>query len=266
MKGLEPSIPYIQLPAMDYFYMAGTPFESHALSISALDMPLLEIYGVVGETGSGKSTFCRLLTGLLPDREDLSHLPFDNCRENIGYVFQQPEHQLFANTVREELEFALQNFNIPMAEWPKLCEKALTRCGLSSDYLDKSPLILSGGEKRRVAIAAVLVYEPELLVLDEPTAGVDGCGRQILIKTILDYAASGKTIFWVSHELDDILLYTNRCLFFAKGKILDFDYSYQVLRRQADVKTDILRYVEKSGCQDFEIPALLQAIRRKYEQ
>lgn len=257
---------FIRFSATDYFYMKGTPFERHALHLDDFELPIGGIYGVVGETGSGKSTFCRLLAGLLPGCEHLCQLPFSGGRENVGYVFQQPEHQLFENTVREELEFSLKNFDYPRNKWGNLCEQALLMCGLESAYLDKNPMILSGGEKRRVAIASILVYEPRLLILDEPTAGVDGAGRQILIKTIINYARNGGTVVWVSHELDDILLYTENCLFFEHGRLAAFGTVYEVLRDHGSIKTDILRYVEESGCGKHKIKALLRAIARKYEK
>jgi energy-coupling factor transport system ATP-binding protein len=168
--------------------------------------------------------------------------------------------------VREELEFALKNFDYPVNNWDHLCEQALLRCGLDSAYLDKNPMILSGGEKRRVAIASILVYEPQLLILDEPTAGVDGAGRQTLIQTITDYARNGRTVIWVSHELDDILLYTEKCLFFDEGRLAAFGPTYDVLCNYGDMKTDILRYVEGSACDKHKIKALLRAIARKYEK
>ena len=200
-----------------YGYSKGTPFEKGALKGVSVDFKKGEIVAVIGHTGSGKSTLLQHLNGLLkPDSGEVlfedksiyeSKQSLRNCRFNVGLCFQYPEQQLFESTVYRDIAFGPTNMGLSQDEIQKRVLDSIKYVGLSEDYLEKSPFDLSGGEKRRVAIAGVISMEPKVLILDEPTAGLDPLGKNNLLQLIKDYnQRTGNTVIFVSHNMDDVAL------------------------------------------------------------
>ncbi len=213
-----------------YGYSKGTPFETGALKGVSFDFNQGEIVALIGHTGSGKSTLLQHLNGLL--KADSGEVLFEGkdihaskqslrqCRFNVGLCFQYPEQQLFETTVYKDIAFGPRNMGLSDQEIEKRVRSAVSYVGLSEDYLEKSPFDLSGGEKRRVAIAGVIAMEPKVLILDEPTAGLDPMGKNALLKLIKDYNAStGNTVIFVSHSMDDVAVVADRVLVMNKGEI-----------------------------------------------
>ncbi len=213
-----------------YGYSKGTPFETGALKGVSLDFQQGEIVALIGHTGSGKSTLLQHLNGLL--KADSGQVLFDGvdihtsketlrqCRFNVGLCFQYPEQQLFESTVYKDISFGPKNMGLTEDEIRKRVLKSISYVGLSEDYLEKSPFDLSGGEKRRVAIAGVIAMEPKFLILDEPTAGLDPVGKNALLKLIRDYNAStGSTVIFVSHNMDDVANVADRVVVMNKGLV-----------------------------------------------
>ena len=215
--------------------------KSKSLAVSALDgvnltIPSGEFFGIVGKTGSGKSTFVQHLNGLIEVQKNRGELwvgdfnladkkcNFTALRKKVGMVFQYPEYQLFAETVSEDVSYALKNFmpSLGEKEVKERVKKALALVGLDYEKIkDKSPFELSGGQKRRVAIAGVLIVEPEVLILDEPAAGLDPAGKKeflALLKAV--HQSFVKTIVIVSHDMDLIAEYCTNLAVFSQGKIL----------------------------------------------
>ncbi len=210
------------------------------LNVKALDGVSLTIeegdfFGIIGKTGSGKSTFVQHLNGLIKVQKDSGKLyvgDFDltdkNCdfktlRSKIGMVFQYPEYQLFAETVKDDVAFGLKNFHSDLSEarTEELVKEALSAVGLNySEIKDKSPFDLSGGQKRRVAIAGVIVSKPEVLVLDEPAAGLDPKGKEEFLRLLKNFHSTfAKTVVIVSHDMDLVAEYCNNVAVFKDGKI-----------------------------------------------
>jgi len=213
-----------------YGYSKGTPFETGALKGVTLDFQPGEIVALIGHTGSGKSTLLQHLNGLL--KADSGQVLFDGidihssketlrqCRFNVGLCFQYPEQQLFESTVYKDISFGPKNMGLSEEEIKKRVLSAISYVGLSEEYLEKSPFDLSGGEKRRVAIAGVIAMEPEFLILDEPTAGLDPIGKNSLLKLIKEYNAStGSTVIFVSHNMDDVADVADRVVVMSKGQV-----------------------------------------------
>ncbi len=213
-----------------YGYSKGTPFETGALKGVSLDFEQGEIVAVIGHTGSGKSTLLQHLNGLL--KADSGEVLFDgkniyeskeslrNCRFNVGLCFQYPEQQLFESTVYKDIAFGPKNMGLGETEIKRRVYEAIKYVGLNEDYLEKSPFDLSGGEKRRVAIAGVIAMEPKVLILDEPTAGLDPVGKNNLLNLIKDYNnATGSTVIFVSHNMDDVAAVAHRVIVMNKGEV-----------------------------------------------
>ncbi len=212
-----------------YGYSKGTPFEIGALNDVSLDFEAGEIVALIGHTGSGKSTLLKHLNGLL--KADSGKVVFDgvdihsskktliDCRFNVGLCFQYPEQQLFESTVYRDIAFGPSNMGLSQEEIKERVYNAIEYVGLTSDYLDKSPFDLSGGEKRRVAIAGVLAMKPRVLILDEPTAGLDPAGKKSLLELIESYNKNtGSTVIFVSHNMDDVALIAHKVIVMSKGK------------------------------------------------
>ncbi len=213
-----------------YGYSKGTPFETGALRGVTIDFEQGEIVALIGHTGSGKSTLLQHLNGLL--KGDSGKVLFEGvdihssketlrkCRFNVGLCFQYPEQQLFESTVYKDIAFGPKNMGLSDEEINKRVLSAISYVGLSDSYLEKSPFDLSGGEKRRVAIAGVIAMEPKVLVLDEPTAGLDPMGKNALLKLIKDYNHStGNTVIFVSHNMDDVASVADRVVVMNKGQV-----------------------------------------------
>ncbi len=195
-------------------YQSGSPFEKTALRDINLEIHAGELVAIIGHTGSGKSTLIQHFNGLEKptsgkvyiDGVDLStpKLNLKQIRQKVGLVFQYPEHQLMEETVRKDIAFGPKNMGLSDADVEDRVRSACHAIGLKESLLDKSPFELSGGEKRRVAIAGVLAMEPKVLILDEPTAGLDPAGRDELLDLILKLNDCGMTIVLVSHSMEDV--------------------------------------------------------------
>lgn len=224
----------IKFENVSYVYMQGGPFEKTALNNINLEIGDGEFIGLIGHTGSGKSTLIQLLNGLIKPTEGRVRVAgFDltdkktkmrDVRFKVGLVMQYPEHQLFEETVFKDIAFGPQNMGLPQEEIKNRVEFAANLVGLSKEILDKSPFDLSGGQKRRVAIAGVLAMEPKVLILDEPTAGLDPGGRDEILFKIKDmHERMNLTVILVSHSMEDVAKLADRILVMNSGSIEMFD-------------------------------------------
>lgn len=221
----------IELKSVSYTYAPNTHYETRALDNINLTIDDGEFLGIIGKTGCGKSTLIQLISGLLVpdtgtvflDGEDIHHKKYDlsTLRRKIGLVFQFSEYQLFETTVERDVAFALKNLGVGKNEIRERVKEALCAVGFDYDKIkDKSPLSLSGGEKRRVAIAGVLAAKPEYLILDESVAGLDPVGRAAFLELLEGLNKSGTTIIMISHDSDALAECTTRILLMDKGQIL----------------------------------------------
>jgi energy-coupling factor transport system ATP-binding protein len=213
---------------LSYIYMQGTPFEKTALKDINLTINDGEFAGIIGHTGSGKSTLIQHFNGLLKPTSgrvlingaDTAGKNLKELRRHVGVVFQYPEHQLFDETVYKDIAFGLYKQKIPEEQIRSEIMRVIEAVGLDAGILEKSPFELSGGQKRRVAIAGVLVMKPEILILDEPTAGLDPKGRDEIFGNILKiHETLGITVILVSHSMEDIARLVNRVIVMNKGQI-----------------------------------------------
>ena len=222
----------IALKQLSYTYQEGTPFEGAALFDVNIEIPSGSYTALIGHTGSGKSTILQLLNGLLlPSRGEVqmndlhidsesSQKELKNLRKKVGLVFQFPESQLFAETVVKDVAFGPQNFGVDQETAESIAKEKLSLVGLSEVLFERSPFELSGGQMRRVAIAGILAMEPEILVLDEPTAGLDPSGRRELMKLFASFHQAGMTIVLVSHSMEDVAEYANLVYVLEKGRMV----------------------------------------------
>lgn len=219
----------IEVKNLSHTYLPGTPLARQALQDVSLTIASGSFTAIAGHTGSGKSTFIQHLNGLLQptagkvlvDGVDISgkDMPARQARQRVGMVFQYPEQQLFEESVAADVAFGPKNQGLSEEEVAKRVREAMALVGLSYEaYGETSPFQLSGGEKRRVAIAGVLAMHPDYLVLDEPTAGLDPRGREALMQMIVGLAPM--TIIFVSHNMDDILRLADKLLVFSQGKLV----------------------------------------------
>jgi energy-coupling factor transport system ATP-binding protein len=220
----------IKVEALRHVYSEGTPFEKVAIEDISVEIPAGQFVGIIGHTGSGKSTFIQHLNGLLQpnagtvtlggqdifETKKITH----DIRFRVGLVFQYPEYQLFEETVYKDISFGPKNMGLDEKEIDAHVRRAAAFTGISENLFEDSPLELSGGQKRRVAIAGVIAMEPEVLILDEPTAGLDpeGC-RQILDNICTYKRETGATVLLVSHSMDDMAKLAERIIVFNKGHI-----------------------------------------------
>ena len=215
--------PILQVQDLTYIYSAGTPFEHKALDKLNFSVERGEFIGIIGHTGSGKSTLMQHLNGLLKptsgkvllDGQDIwaDKKMTRQARFRVGLVFQYPEYQLFEETVYKDIAFGPKNMGLSASEVDRRVREAAGFVGLREDQLQVSPFDLSGGQKRRVAIAGVIAMEPEVLILDEPTAGLDPEGREEILANIQAYRqAKNATIMMVSHSMNDVARLTDRLL------------------------------------------------------
>lgn len=222
----------IELKNISYTYSKGTPFVKQGIKDLSLSIKDGEWIVVMGSSGSGKSTFLQHLNGLLKpdtgtvlvDGQDIHSTPANikEARRKVGFVFQYPEHQLFGGTIYEEIAYGPENYGFTKEQIEILVKNSMETVGLSYDlYKDRSPHELSGGEKRRVALAGVLATKPSVITLDEPTAGLDALGKEKLFDTIYKLNKEhGITVIWVTHELTRIAAVANRLLVINKGEIV----------------------------------------------
>lgn len=221
----------IKIKGLNYIYAAGTPFEKAALKDINLEIADGEFAGIIGHTGSGKSTLIQHINGLI--RPTSGEIEVDGrkisrqsnnlntlCRE-VGLVFQYPEHQLFELTVAKDIAFGPKNLGLPPEEVERRVKEAAALVGLKEKYMEKSPFELSGGQKRRVAIAGVLAMRPKILILDEPTAGLDPKGRDSILRQIRQlHRQTGATVLLVSHSMEDVAEYVDRVIAMNDGRIV----------------------------------------------
>ena len=215
---------------LNYIYSQGTAYEKHALKDICLEIPDGQFIGLIGHTGSGKSTLIQHLNGLLKassgniyfNGRDIYDEDFSmkGLRAKVGLVFQYPEHQLFETTVVKDVEFGPKNQKLPQLEVNLRTFEAIKMVGIPEELYDASPFELSGGQKRRVAIAGVLAMKPEVLILDEPTAGLDPMGRDEILDQIAKIQRESKiTVILVSHSMEDVAKYVDRLIVMDHGSV-----------------------------------------------
>ena len=238
----------MKLKKVSYVYSEGDAFEKKALDEISLEIPDGQFIGIIGHTGSGKSTLIQHLNGLLRatsgaiyyDGENIYQEGYDmrTLRSKVGLVFQYPEHQLFEVDVFSDVCFVPKNLGLSKEEVEERAKKALTQVGLDESYYKKSPFELSGGQKRRVAIAGILAMHPQVLILDEPTAGLDPKGRdEILDQVALLQKERKITVILVSHSMEDVARYVDRIIVVNDGKILFDDTPKQVFQHYKELES-----------------------------
>ena len=236
--------PILQVQNLTHTYSAGTPFQHTALENINFTVNRGEFIGIIGHTGSGKSTLMQHLNGLLKpssgkillDGKDIwtDKKLTRQARFRVGLVFQYPEYQLFEETVYKDISFGPKNMGLDKNEIDRRVRQAAEFVGLTEQQLQTSPFDLSGGQKRRVAIAGVIAMEPEVLILDEPTAGLDPVGREEILSNIEDYRrAKNATIMMVSHSMNDVARLTDRLLV-LNGAHIAMDGTPDEVFRQAE--------------------------------
>lgn len=256
----------LELKNLSYVYGTGTPFEKTAVNNLSLSIEKGEFIGIMGHTGSGKSTLVQMLNGLMKptsgqvllDGEDICANPKDirKIRFKVGMVFQYPEYQLFEETVAKDIAFGPTNMGKSGAELEKAVNDAARFTGLKDELLEKSPFDLSGGEKRRAAIAGVIAMNPEVLVLDEPTAGLDPMGRDVLLSQIVQYHKERKnTVILVSHSMEDIARVADKIIVMNKSNLVMFDKTKEVFSKG--------RELEKIGLRVPQITKIMLELREK---
>ncbi|MCY7202876.1 energy-coupling factor transporter ATPase [Streptococcus gallolyticus subsp. gallolyticus] len=232
----------ITLESVNYTYQAGTPFEGRALFDINLSIKEGSYTAFIGHTGSGKSTIMQLLNGLNVPTEgtvivddikitaDSKNKDIKPVRKKVGLVFQFPESQLFEETVLKDVAFGPQNFGVSIEEAEQLAREKLAMVGISEEFFEKNSFELSGGQMRRVAIAGILAMEPEVLVLDEPTAGLDPKGRRELMDLFKKLHQNGMTIVLVTHLMDDVANYADYVNVLEGGKLVRSGYPKEVFQ------------------------------------
>ena len=237
----------MKLEKVSYVYSEGDAFEKKALDEISLDIPDGQFIGIIGHTGSGKSTLIQHLNGLLKatggavyyNGENIYQEGYDMrmLRSKVGLVFQYPEHQLFEVDVFSDVCFGPKNLGLSTEEVEARAKQALTQVGLEESYYRKSPFELSGGQKRRVAIAGILAMHPEVLILDEPTAGLDPKGRdEILDQVAYLQKERGITVILVSHSMEDVAKYVDRIIVINDGKAVFDDTPKKVFRHYKELE------------------------------
>ncbi|MDR2558013.1 MAG: energy-coupling factor transporter ATPase [Oscillospiraceae bacterium] len=239
----------IETKKLTYRYGIGTPFEIKAVDNVSLSVEKGDFIGIIGHTGSGKSTLIQHLNGLLKptDGEVIINerniwskdVDIRSIRFEVGLVFQYSEHQLFEETVAKDIAFGPRNIGLPEDEINARVKRAAEAMGVHDSWLERSPFDLSGGQKRRVALAGVIAMEPRILVLDEPAAGLDPYGRDKVLSKIKEYHEnSGTTILLVSHSMEDIVRYADKVIVMNKGGVFLYEKTDKVFSR-ADEITEI---------------------------
>ena len=251
---------------LSFIYSQGTPFEHKAVDNLSFDIEKGEFIGVIGHTGSGKSTLVQMLNGLLKptsgsvllDGVDIWAKPKEirKIRFRVGLVFQYPEYQLFGDTVAEDISFGPRNMGLDEKEVEERVRSSAKFVGLSEDLLDKSPFDLSGGEKRRAAIAGVIAMDPDILILDEPCAGLDPMGRDILLSQIYNYHNDrGNTVIIVSHSMEDVASVCDRVMVMDHSRLRMFDDTANVFSRGDELHEICLKVPQITSIIDSLIEA-----------
>ncbi|MBE6593534.1 MAG: energy-coupling factor transporter ATPase [Ruminococcaceae bacterium] len=256
----------VRIEDLGYYHGKDTPYEIKALDEINLDIKKGIITGLIGHTGSGKSTLVQMLNGILKphhgrvllDGTDIWSKPKDirKIRFRVGLVMQYPEYQLFEETIYKDIAYGPKNMGLDEKEIDERVREAAEFAGLAPELLERSPFDLSGGQKRRAAIAGIIAMRPELLVLDEPAAGLDPRGRDSIFKNISDYQKkSGSTVLIVSHSMEDMARYCQRLIVMSGGKIV-----LEGECREVFAKSDIL---ESVGLDVPQITKLVMMLREK---
>ena len=256
----------IEVENIRLVYSKGTSFEKTALQDVSFSIESGEFVGIIGHTGSGKSTLVQLLNGLLRptagkvllNGKDIWEEPkkIREVRFQVGMVFQHPEYQLIDETVFQDISFGPKNMGLSQDEIEKRVRQAAEFVGLKEDLLPKSPFDLSGGEKRRAAIAGVIAMDPDVLILDEPTAGLDPHGRDVLLSQIKSYHAVRKnTVLLVSHSMEDVARMADRILVMNQGRMVMLEDTGTVFSRGEEL--------EKIGLRVPQITKIMQLLRSK---
>ena len=254
----------LELKNLSFVYGAGTPFEKKAVDDVSLSIEQGELIGIIGHTGSGKSTLVQMLNGLIKPSQgqvllggrDIWEQPkkIRDIRFRVGMVFQYPEYQLFEETVYKDIAFGAANKGLAGDELDQAVRRAADFTGLRPELLEKSPFDLSGGEKRRAAIAGVIAMDPEVLILDEPTAGLDPMGRELLLSQIINYhKEKGNTVLLVSHSMEDIARIADRVLVMNRSKLFMLDRTREVFAHGDEL--------EKIGLRVPQVTKIMQALR-----
>lgn len=254
----------IEVKNLNYIYMQGTPFESHALKDICLNVQDGEFIGIIGHTGSGKSTLIAHLNALNRPTEgtvfvngvDLGSKDADlkTIRRTVGLVFQYPENQLFEETVARDIAFGPKNLKLDEKEVAARVQRAMKAVGLDASLAEVSPFDLSGGQKRRVAIAGVLAMEPSILILDEPAAGLDPEGRRGMLNLIKEIHSRGVTVVMVSHSMDDVGRLCDRLYVLEHGKIV-----------LSGTPCEVFRHADKLRAIGLDVPEGAKLVRRLRE-
>ena len=248
---------------ISYVYSPGTAYEKKALDDVSLTINKGEFIGIIGHTGSGKSTLIQHFNGLEKatggtiyfNGQDIYDKDFNmkSLRSKVGLVFQYPEHQLFETTVLEDVKFGPKNLGLSKLEVDLRAFEAIKQVGLPEKCYDDSPFELSGGQKRRVAIAGVLAMKPEILILDEPTAGLDPRGRDEILDQIAKLHKEGLTVILVSHSMEDVAKYADRIIAMNDGKVAFDGTPKEVFRHY--------RELERMGLSAPQITYVLQEMK-----
>ncbi len=260
---------YLVCENLKYLYSVGTPFETAAIDNINLSVNEGELIGIIGHTGSGKSTLIQHFNGLLQphggkvfvdDKDIWAKGNIKNIRQvrfAVGLCFQYPEYQIFEDTVYKEIAFGPKQMGLDDHEIDRRIKESIGYVGISPDILEKSPFDLSGGQKRRVAIASIIAMEPRVLILDEPCAGLDPRGRDTILDLIKNYQRQkGNTVLFVSHSMEDVAKICSRVLVMNKGGVAMFGDVDSVYSRGEELKdmglnvpeiTDIFLKLKASG-------------------
>lgn len=240
-------MPIIKTEGLTYVYGEGTPFCKTAIDNVDLEIEEGELVGIIGHTGSGKSTLIQHFNGLLKptsgkvfiDGEQLwkDKSRLRDIRFKVGLVFQYPEYQLFEESVYKDIAFGPKNMGLSDSEIDKRVRESMRMVGLSEDIMEKSPFELSGGQKRRAAIAGVMAMDPKVLILDEPASGLDPKGRDTILAQIREYHQQKKnTVMMVSHSMEDIAKHTTKILVMNKAKVFCYDTPVNVFHRSKELE------------------------------
>ena len=272
--------PILEIKNLNYIYSAGTPFEHKALDDISFCVYPGEFIGIIGHTGSGKSTLMQQLNGLLKptsgqillDGQDIwsDKMVTRQARFRVGLVFQYPEYQLFEETVYKDIAFGPKNMGLGPEEVDRRVREAAGFVGLTEKQLEVSPFDLSGGQKRRVAIAGVIAMEPEVLILDEPTAGLDPVGRAGILSNIEAYRkAKNATIMMVSHSMEDVARLTDRLLVMNGSRLaMDgtpaeiFTHAQELVQMGLNIPqvTQVFLHLKELGLQVENVYTISQAV------
>ncbi len=237
----------LQVKNLSHSYGGNTPFINDAVSNVSFTVEAGEMIGIIGHTGSGKSTLVQHLNGILKptageilvDDQNIWDKPKEvrKIRSKVGLVFQYPEYQLFEETVFKDIAFGPKNMGLVGDELEKRVLDTCRLIGVKDEFLEKSPFDLSGGEKRRVAIAGVMAMHPKIIVFDEPTAGLDPQGRHEIIKVINEYRnAFNATVIIISHSMEDMAQMADKLLVLSKGEVVMFDKTENIFARGAELR------------------------------